>query len=585
MPTTGPFAAFIEGGSATGALVLALLYAALPPFKGLLEAFSSSYVVQDDARQFLFWMRRWLDPALFPGDLNAEYWQSVTPLGYQALFRVAALLGIDPMVLDKLLPPALGLALAYFAFRLTLRIVPVPAAAFTASALTVFFMWLMEDTASGMPRGFAVPVFLAFLCWLVERRTLALAVTALLQGLLYPQMSLVYFGVLALWLLRWRDGRPALSRDRADWRRAAVGCGAVLLALLPFMIQAGAFGPTIALAEARATPAFQPGGRSEFFLADPVDFYLCGIRSGLLPVQWGCHSAYAAGLPVAPAIAVGELLFALGLPVWVGLRAGRARGSAGRPRLEAWVLAAAVASGTALFVAAHLLLFRLHLPARYGQHTLRAVSMVVLGVALAPAFVRAARWAFRSRRRQAALGAAALGLVAALFALTAALSVIPRTEYVHGRYPALYAEIAAQPKDAVIASLSEEADSLPAFTGRTVLATREYAIPYSTGYIRRLRERTEGLIRAAYDPDIAALLGYLDRYAVNLLLFDADAFTPAHVAGAWWRHDYPAAAAAADATMAGGRGPALARLIDACGRRPDPRFIVLDAACIRRHAR
>src|SRR5581483_2699553 len=200
-------AALTEGGSASAALALALVYAAVPAVKGLMEAFSGPYVVQDDARQFLFWMRRWLDPALFAGDLNAQYWQGVTPLGYQAIFRAAALLGIDPMVLDKLLPAALALGLAYCAFRLAYRIVPVPAAALTASALTVFFMELMEDTASGMPRGFAVPLFLAFLCCLVERRTGAVAAVALLLGLVYPQMSLVCPPILALSLLRSRGDR------------------------------------------------------------------------------------------------------------------------------------------------------------------------------------------------------------------------------------------------------------------------------------------------------------------------------------------------------------------------------------------
>src|SRR6185436_15660694 len=100
------------------------------------------------------------------------------------------------------------------------------------------------------------------------------------------------------------------------------------------------------------------------------------------PVQWGCYSAYDVGLSIAPGIAIAELLFALGLPLWIGVRA--LRPGPGRPRRSAWILAAAVASGGALFLAAHVLLFRMHLPARYGQHTLRAVSMVVLGIALAP---------------------------------------------------------------------------------------------------------------------------------------------------------------------------------------------------------
>jgi hypothetical protein len=572
-------AGFAEGGPAAGALTLALVYAAIPPLKGIIEAFDSAYVVQDDARQFIFWMRRWLDPTLFAGDLNARYWESVTPPGFKALFWLPAQLGLDPMLLNKLLPPPLGLAIAWLAFRLAYRIVPVPAAAFVASTLTVFFMWLMEDTASGTPRAFAVPLFLGFLCCLVERRTMAAAAVGLLQGLFYPQMSLVYLGVVGLSLLRWRDGRPDLARLREPWTRALV-CGAATVAgLVPFLLSSSEFGPAISAAEIRDHPAFQPGGRSEFFLPDPIDYYLCGVRSGLLPVQWGCYSAYEAGLGVAPVLAIGALLFALGLPLWLASRS-RERGP-GRPSRAVWWLVAAVVAGTALHALAHLLLFRLHLPARYGQHTLRAVSMVALGLALAPAFLGAARWSGAGPAwRRGAIAAAGLALFGGLFAATAALPVIPRMEYEHGRHPALYAWFAGTPRESIVASLSGEADNVPTFGPRVVLATREYAIPYHVGYIGELRRRTEDLIAAQYAPDPAAIRDYIARYEVDILLLDADAFDPDHVRTVWWQNEYPRAAQAALAQLQAGETPALATLFADCGERPDPAFVVLRAACL-----
>lgn len=581
-------AGFAEGGPAGGALALALVYAAIPPLKGLIEAFGDPYVVQDDARQFIFWMRRWLDPTLFAGDINAQYWESVTPPGFKALFWVAAQLGLDPMLLNKLVPPLLGLAIAWLAFRLALRIVRVPAAAFVASTLTVFFMWLMEDTASGTPRAFAVPLFLAFLCCLAERRTVAAAAIGLAQGLFYPQMSLVYLGVLGLSVLRWRRGRPDLSRDRQVWARAALYGVATVAGLVPFLLSASEFGPAISAEEIRGHAAFQPGGRSEFFLPDPIDYYLCGVRSGLLPVQWGCYSAYEAGLGLAPVLAFLGLAFALGLPLWLATRA--VRGDAGgrepgRPDRTVWWLVAAVVAGTVLHALAHALLFRLHLPARYGQHTLRAVSMVALGVALAPVFVAAARWgvAGTTAWRQAAVVVGSLVLIGGLFAATVALPVIPRMEYEHGRHPALYAWFAGTPTDTVVASLAGEADNLPSFGPRTVLATREYAIPYHTGYIGVLRARTSELIAAQYDPDIEQVRGYLDRHGADLLLLDAEAFTPEHVRTVWWAREYPQDAAAALARL-DGVVPALVSYIALCGERPDPAFVVLSKDCLAQPA-
>jgi len=51
---------------------LSLTFAAIYGILGLQEAFSSEYVVQDDARQHVFWMQRFFDPGLFPKDLIAD---------------------------------------------------------------------------------------------------------------------------------------------------------------------------------------------------------------------------------------------------------------------------------------------------------------------------------------------------------------------------------------------------------------------------------------------------------------------------------------------------------------------------------
>ncbi|MCY7279006.1 MAG: hypothetical protein LH702_36035, partial [Phormidesmis sp. CAN_BIN44] len=62
-------------------LGLSLAFAALYGGLSLQEAFSSEYVIQDDARVYLIWMQRFLDSELFPHDLMADYFQSVTPGG------------------------------------------------------------------------------------------------------------------------------------------------------------------------------------------------------------------------------------------------------------------------------------------------------------------------------------------------------------------------------------------------------------------------------------------------------------------------------------------------------------------------
>ena len=78
-------------------LVFAIGYGIL----ALKKAFQGEWVVQDDARQHVFWMMRYVDPSLFPNDLIADYFQSVAPFGYSSLYRGAVALGFDPLVFNK----------------------------------------------------------------------------------------------------------------------------------------------------------------------------------------------------------------------------------------------------------------------------------------------------------------------------------------------------------------------------------------------------------------------------------------------------------------------------------------------------
>ena len=99
------------------ALALSLAVAIGCALPALFQAFSGPYVVQDDARQHVFWMQRWLHPDRFPNDLMADYFQSVAPWGYQGLYRLGSILGLDPMVFNKLLPIGLGTLTTFLCFQ------------------------------------------------------------------------------------------------------------------------------------------------------------------------------------------------------------------------------------------------------------------------------------------------------------------------------------------------------------------------------------------------------------------------------------------------------------------------------------
>ena len=346
-------------------LSLSLLLTALHGALGLIDGFDSRYAIQSDARQYVTWMVRYQDPAYFPNDLIADYFQAVTPPGYSAFFGWLTAAGADPLIVAKLIPVALGLAVTAYAFGLCLHLLPSAPAAFLATVILNQNLWMTDDLISATPRAFGFPILVAFLYYLARRSLPGTVVTVALGGLFYPQVAVIAAGTLVLSLLRWRNGRPALTRDRHDLLICAAGVLAALALLTLSASRASIYGPAMPADEARTLPIFLPGGRAEFFFNDPWQFWVERQRSGFLRQPFG-----------PPAIWAGLLL-----PILVLMR--RSFPLAARLADGARPLPQLLVASFALFLLAHALLFRLYLPGRYAQHSVRIILSIAAGLALA----------------------------------------------------------------------------------------------------------------------------------------------------------------------------------------------------------
>jgi hypothetical protein len=211
-------------------------------------------------------------------------------------------------------------------------------------------------------------------------------------------------------------------------------------------------------------------------------------------------------------------------------------------------------------------LFKLHLPSRYTTVTLRypiAFAAALVGMSLVEMLLR---WGVHSAKISllrtwiARLGAG--GLVVLLVAYPLLFQQIPYTLYVQGKAPGLYQFLRQTPKSTLVASLEWEADNLPTFAQRSVLATPEYAIPYHLGYYRLFRQRVLDTIRAQYSPNLPVLQQVIQTYGVDYWLVHQNAFTPDFLQNMWIRQ-YPQAVAAAQADLQQGQ-PALQRHLALC---------------------
>ncbi len=525
------------------------------------EALGHQYLISDDGRQHLFWMRQFLDAQLFPNDSIADYFQSVSPIGYASFYRIFAALGIDPLDVARIVPLPLALIAASYAFWLTLEFFPIPSAGFLSSVLFVQNLWMRDDLASASARAFLSPLFLAFLYYLSRRNFLLTLITIVGLGVFYPQYVLVCAGVLCL--LNFTPGvLPSLKprntkrlKDFSSERGLEIKISLILCIaiLIPYALQSSEFGTALTLAEARHLPEFYPGGRTAYFSTDVGRFWLSGSRTGLQ-------------IPLDPPLLCAGLLF----PVlaWHWLKYFR-------------ILFYLFLSSIGLFFLAHLFAFRLHLPSRYTQHSLR----IVMAIFAATMLIIILDWGLRCARTKITRWLVGLGVVA-IFGYLAlypfSLGNYPKTNYIVGSHPRLYEFFQKQPKDVLIASLAPEANNLPAFAQRSILVGYEYAIPFHRGYYQIVRQRSIDLLKAHYTQNLEDLRNFIETYKTDFFIVDLQAFSQNYLIESRWIRSYPREVEAIQQQLKAGERPALQQFLETCRDFQSENLVVVAGSCMVR---
>lgn len=544
-------------------LGMALLYSLV----ALQEPLSSPYVIHDDVRSHVFWMHRFFDSSLFPKDLITDYFQSVAPAGYVALYRGMAAFGVDPLVFNKILPLPLVLVTVGYCFGLVMTVFPVPAAGFLASAFFTETIWSVNDVSSGTPRAFLYPLMMAFLYYLVKRSLILCLICILLQGLFYPQCLFISGGILVLRLLRWRQGKFRLSVDRTDYVFCGAGLGLVFLMLLPYALKISDYGPVVTLPDARSLPTLQHTSRKDFFHPNLWNYWVCNERSAIFPMEWCLE-------PFPPhgwlAIALGPMLgLASRFPLSKHLSS------------QAAVLLQTVGASVGMFVLAHFLLFRLHLPNRYTKHSFRIVIIVAGAIALTIALDALFQWGIRRLNRP--LITAATGMMIWLGVLISYPWLIGgfiNPDYITARPAGVFDFFAQQPKDIVVASLSEQGNNVPAISKRNVLISSETANPYHMGYYEQIWQRQMDVMLAHYSPALRDVKSVIETYGIDFFLLDPDVFTPAYVGDDEWRRETQPFATQAVERLEKGEASALERLVPSCTVLEVDGMRILEATCI-----
>ena len=240
----------------------------------------------------------------------------------------------------------------------------------------------------------------------------------------------------------------------------------------------------------------------------------------------------------------------------------------------------------AMFGLAHGLAFRLQLPSRYTHHSFRVILALAAGITLILLIDSGLRWILHHcqhwqlwRQRLAIGGAIFLSVL--LITYPAALwEEFPKGRYKQGKVPPVYEFFAQQPKNILIASLSIEADFLPSFSHRSILVSREYAIPYSKGYYQLFRQRAIDLIRAQYSPNLELVKAFIKQYGIDFMLLESGSLTSEYIANSQLIQQYQPIAADAQTSLEQGVIPALQQVLPNCSVLEVEQITVLEANCI-----
>ncbi|MEM9771127.1 MAG: hypothetical protein AAF889_05945 [Cyanobacteria bacterium P01_D01_bin.73] len=547
---------------------------------GLSAGLADPYSVQDDARQHVFWMARFLNPAAFPNDPIADYFQTVAPWAYQGIYRLAAAMGIEPLFFNKLLPVGLGIVAAVYSVILGWLMMPFPMAAGLGAALLQVNLWLRDDLVSGTAVAFAVPLMLAVLVHGFRNQRIPLAIALLLLSGTYPQCALVMLGTLTLGALP--DWWMMKRSPRQTYITVAIAWGIVIIGLLPFVLRDNPFGPVMGAAEAQTLGTFAPKAWSSFFTDDGWNFWACGQRSGMLPQEW-CRLMSNHSILLVPMWAI----LALALPVMIGFR-----------RLFTQVLYLTPASRlmghlllTSLicFSLSHQFLFRLHLPNRYTEHSLRIITALAGGIAIALVLELCIRSILDTDSGALNISwsivigcAITLTLMSYPAALNAKNYDFPTTNYTPG-ISSLHGFLRGQYDNSLIASLEKEADNIPALSQRSIyVGAKGYILPYHKGFYDMMVDRLSLLTEAQYSDRWDKLTSFITETGITHWLINRNSFSADYLDSRQFRQFNLGKNICQELEQ--GLQPLLLSILDTCKVWEEDEFVLITSDCIQKQA-
>lgn len=461
----------------------------------------------NDVAHHVFWLYRYADAGLFPGDITVDYFKTSALWGYRALYAAIAPV-FDALSAAEWLSVGLLATASWLAWQLgsmTRDGEPKTQGLLMVASLCVLVQVSQQRDLLppvAFQRSFALPLLLWTLLALVRGSYRSVGASWVAAALVYPVVLPVQgltAGIcFAIDLVRHRRMPPAWVFNLV----AAVT--ALTIAGLGVPIPPDV-GPALTYEQAMRLPEFGPAGRLRMYGSDGGLYgWLRDHRTGF---GWSATIIALTFLAIAAA--------------WMG-------GVLRRIPFAALVMGGV---GTVIFASMRafpeLLMFGLYLP---NRHSRWAFGMLAMTAFAAGATVLIDRLRSRAILQGAGAPARLQAVVAIGLPVLIAVLMWPDS-FALWRQPVnqgledTYAFVAELPRNTLVAAHPDLANYVPVRSRRSVLTSTEVSMAWMKGYYSQMKPRVEASLDAAYATSMEEMDFALAPYGVDVMITGPEVWT------------------------------------------------------------
>lgn len=485
-------------------------------FHAQLDAFKNEYIIEDDARMYLFWMNQFLDPELFRNDLLAEYSRFCQPWGLIFSYRVFSIIIMDPLLISKILPIFLLAIFTLYMFRLTLYITDDLFCGILLALIVVLLNYPFKSMVACLARSFAFPLISAFFFYFVKREYWKTAIVMILQCLFYPMMFLIsgltyFFSFLSI---RFKKVSLDKSKSKIVFFILAILIGGFLLFSKHVFLKNPSIGKIVSREQMLKDPAFYSGGRSAqlpvWNFWDATQYYL---TDNILTEFWNPLKVPKKTWKFIDR----KIIFPL-IIIWLFII------FFGRSKSSKKGIVYLFLSSLLLYNAAALVMPKLFWPTRYLNYTLPMISLLIIMIAISKIFVFIRTIKLKKIKILFSSGLQIFLIVIVIFVL----SVLKTRQTGMDDYSSakeLCSFLSTLPKDVVIGAHPVVADNIPTFAKRSVFIKYELSQPFFDKYWETIKRRTYDFFNAYYGEDPIAIYRFCEENNIDYLVVDKSQFS------------------------------------------------------------